>query len=78
MSMFIRKKTPEQCRTHHQKIFTKYKSLDKIIIYFLEDLKKKAGEASMELIEKNLPFYIIYATKPLFKIELGNAYFSEW
>jgi len=31
MSLFIGSKTAGQCRSHHQKLLTKFKSLDKII-----------------------------------------------
>ena len=41
MSLFMETKTPEQCRTHHQKVMGKYLRIEKIIINFIEDLKEK-------------------------------------
>ena len=41
MSLNIRNKTPEQCRTHHQKAMKKYKKIDTIIAKLLPDMKQK-------------------------------------
>lgn len=44
MSLFIRTKTPEQCRTHHQKVLGKYESIEKIMSLYLQDQEKRKRE----------------------------------
>lgn len=41
MSLFIRTKFPEQCRTHHQKVLNKYGTNEKIINCYLKDQAQK-------------------------------------
>lgn len=41
MSLNIPGKTPEQCRTHHEKSLKKYQRIDKIISCLLPDMEKK-------------------------------------
>lgn len=52
MSLFVRTRSPDQCRTHHQKIFNRYGSIDKILTGFLEDQARK--KSCIEFVERTL------------------------
>lgn len=47
MSLNMKNKTPEQCRTHHKKALSKYKSIDEILNKLLTDTWQKIEKKLM-------------------------------
>lgn len=74
-------KTPEQCRTHHQKVLLKYKSIENILENFLKDLreknKQKTGEVP-KIVEITKDYEVQQNTNGGIKIQLKNFNFQEW
>ena len=76
MSLSLRTKSPEQCRTHHQKIMTKYGTLDMIIAYFtqtiaLKEQAKHLAKSPTVALQQCESYSIFWSDGKHFKIKIN-------
>jgi hypothetical protein len=52
MSLFVKTRTPDQCRSHHQKVQKLHKSIDDIIVFY--DRKVMFGASKKIKLQSNI------------------------
>lgn len=80
MSLNMLNKSPEQCRTHHQKALRKYKSIDRIISFILSDTEQRIEKQRQpeEQVLEEKEHYRISCKGNQLNISLDQSFFEGW
>ena len=76
MSHVVQTRTPDQCRSHHQKLSQYYHTVDNIINEYKTVFQQRTGTTTEKEIEGQLKlesgFYSLKTTDNVFKISISD------
>lgn len=78
--MSMTSKTPEQCRTHHQKALKKYARIDRIIAQLIPDMEiklQRIKDAEEKVLEETQDYRIVRRGGNNFNITLSEQFFED-